>query len=307
MKSALTSIKDLLELDRTLDQPATLEAALKALQLYHTRYGSLSSNVDINTDGNADPAAQNLPVPISLEGIIPVGFPFDFDSPSFVTSVTDDHRDESTDYPPAFLGSTVTSQTFKDLSSQSPVTSTSLQAHSAKRPHEDLIADSFNFDTGSFDLAMHAIQHPSLQSSFIRCSIGLCVVDQNGGFLDCNQYMLNLLKAPDFLTLGLQQASLVVDGELMHTAITCVNRPESKTIRCLEMIQRLDGQRIWIRLVLTRMKEQHDVADPASRLSGFQHTYFAVAQEEPAPVDGRGRVWSDEHLLHMGLRQETES
>ena len=323
MKSALMSIKTLLQLDRGLDQPSTFEAALKALEIYHSHYGTITPNMV------APP--KTIAIPISLERIIPPGLTLNFnhaisDPPATSATLASSNNDLSSTCPACTFSTTLPAPAFAvpglgldlsllpslDLSPFPPsfTVDAAAQDNPAKRAHRrcpDLTDPLLEFD-GCFDLAMHAIQHPSLQSTYVRCSVGLCVINGSSHILDCNQYMLDMIKAPDFTTLNMAgcQASLVIDVELMQVALGHINLPHNKTIRCLEPIRRLDGQRAWFRLVLTRMEERHDVGDPASRLSAFQHTYFMVAQEEPAPLDGRGRVWSDAHLLHMGSKQASE-
>ena len=138
----------------------------------------------------------------------------------------------------------------------------------------------------------------SLDSMFLPLSVALVIFNNAGHILDCNQATLTLGGATSIDEYNnhrnWRESKLIVEMDVDVAAFEQLQRAGSVSTH--QLSRKLDGTVHWSRTLATRMG---DSAKPINAES----TYFGVYQPASAPADGRSRVWTSEHLVHVGLRQ----
>eukprot|EP00730_Choanoeca_flexa_P015482 TRINITY_DN7116_c0_g1_i1.p1 TRINITY_DN7116_c0_g1~~TRINITY_DN7116_c0_g1_i1.p1 ORF type:complete len:341 (+),score=53.17 TRINITY_DN7116_c0_g1_i1:195-1217(+) len=141
----------------------------------------------------------------------------------------------------------------------------------------------------------------SLDSPMLRRSVGLFIMDRQSYGLDSNQNALDFLglQSSEAINQPWSQSKFLIDKPLVQTAMNQLFGGLCTTVKLLEKIRRIDGTVSWAQTIITRIEDQCDLSDPAAAAVGYEPTFFGICQPAQAPMDGRGRVWTDDHLIHI--------
>ena len=153
----------------------------------------------------------------------------------------------------------------------------------------------------SFAISPQPPARASLASPFLRQSVGIFIMSGDTSGLDCNQQALDILGLSSFDSIreSWSHSRFLLDASLVHMAFQRLFDHRSTVVTLLQPVRHSSGDIRWARTIITRMDEQGDFDDPAGIACGYEASYLGVCQPASAPVDGRGRVWSDDHLLHV--------
>jgi PAS domain-containing protein len=138
----------------------------------------------------------------------------------------------------------------------------------------------------------------SLDSMFLPLNVGLFIFNNTGHILDCNQATLTLGGATSLNEYNTHrtwlESKLVVEVDVDVAAFDQLK--QTGIVSTHQLSRKLDGTVQWSRCIASRMGDHSTTSD-------VNTTYFGICQLAGAPSDGRSRVWTNDHLVHVGLSQ----
>eukprot|EP00045_Choanoeca_perplexa_P021864 m.7604 g.7604 ORF g.7604 m.7604 type:complete len:353 (-) comp8881_c0_seq2:22-1080(-) len=318
MKAAINGIKRLLHLNNTVEQAVVLEHALSLLE----EHVNLKKKLEAGTLMLIDPAQrQQLPVlhqtnPIADQSTFqPSWVHNSLNVPSMAAAISHStngassstqlptpHNQQHLDTANLHLNPEFSLDwPLSSLEEVDPLPDLALDSMLAPLPLNKTSDELTSGLVANSPLACKPANRTSLASPFLRKSVGIFIVTQDSFGLDCNQQALDILGAPTFESIRSQwrRGQFFLDLLLVDFAFQHMFKQQSTVITILQPTRHADGSIAWARTVLTRMDDQGDVEDPAGIACSYEPTYLGVCQPASAPQDGRGRVWSDDHLLHV--------
>eukprot|EP00045_Choanoeca_perplexa_P002774 m.26688 g.26688 ORF g.26688 m.26688 type:complete len:329 (+) comp11700_c0_seq1:81-1067(+) len=292
INTATNGMKQLLGLLSSSDQATVLEAAFEALkrltakdaactcqyidslQLHASSTGSTYTTVDTVGAELAAKKPTRMPQQMmlcqetALAGLLPDDLELDFDL---------DMPDLLPDSPLSAAASSNSKSICADFDSASV----------ASAPQNEFSACILSSLTAGSSV--------SLDSFFLKSTVAIFLNSDAFDFLDCNQAGLDILGAPSrqsYIDLDdsdspCNEADMVIDGDIASTAMQQL--AISDTVTSVQRIRRLDGSVVWIRALMTKVV--HNGSTPG---------YLGIMQHVTAPVDGRAKVWTNDHLISVG-------
>eukprot|EP00730_Choanoeca_flexa_P010808 TRINITY_DN21149_c0_g1_i1.p1 TRINITY_DN21149_c0_g1~~TRINITY_DN21149_c0_g1_i1.p1 ORF type:complete len:334 (+),score=54.67 TRINITY_DN21149_c0_g1_i1:833-1834(+) len=129
----------------------------------------------------------------------------------------------------------------------------------------------------------------------LSSTVGIFLNNAEFKFLDCNQASLSIMQLPNkdaVRAMDEQDACTDLDLVLDPEAARCSNEhmAHSDVVVSLQRLRRGDGSVIWLHTCMIRVV--HSNAKPG---------YMGIIQHVSAPSDGRAKVWTSDHLVHVGM------
>eukprot|EP00730_Choanoeca_flexa_P013380 TRINITY_DN524_c0_g1_i1.p1 TRINITY_DN524_c0_g1~~TRINITY_DN524_c0_g1_i1.p1 ORF type:complete len:315 (+),score=34.85 TRINITY_DN524_c0_g1_i1:30-974(+) len=286
-KTVVKELKDLLHLSDTLDQTSVFEAALTAvkelIELKKAMGNSLQTQTSpILTDAFDVSSLEYIPEDLIMS------------APSLPLPSTLDLANTT-----IFVG------TLPSVPDSPATTSASLPS-----PQVDVVDDDTMLD---LELPLPLVpvkpKTTTLNSPYLRQTVGLCIMAADSFGLDSNQNALDMLRAPawDSLRVHWANSSLLVEPKLSDLAFHHLYTTQASTLTFVEQMRRFDNTCFWVRTNVVRLDDNGDISDPASIAANFQPSFLVISQPSDPPRDGRARIYSDGHLVHVAEAKDALS